>query len=170
MILKQLENFFPRLEFLIPEIRKFKFLNQDEWNKEYGANCSWPGLRTKNLISENVFLYEYINTLIFMNYKIFEPGNYLIETFFHLRFKEDDTKDWIHKDPEDYAGLIYLSDTNLNSGTRFYDEKENVINDIKFIKNRGIFYSGDYLHKGYGHFGSNVQDGRLTLNIFISRK
>ena len=47
MILKQLENFFPRLEFLIPEIRKFKFLNQDEWNKEYGANCSWPGLRTK---------------------------------------------------------------------------------------------------------------------------
>jgi|TARA_R100001015_G_C4519043_1_gene88555 hypothetical protein len=169
VIFRQVENFFPRLDILIPEIKKFKFLDKNEHNKDCKEIANWPGLRTKNLETENVFLYEYINTLIFFNYKIFDLGAYHIKTFAHLRLKEDDDKDWIHKDSEDYAGLIYLGDTNLNAGTRLYDEKSNIINDIKYVKNRAIFYSGSYPHKGYGHFGSSVQDGRLTLNVFITK-
>ena len=50
-----------------------------------------------------------------------------------------------------------------------YDENENVINDIKFVKNRYIMYSGSYKHMAYGHHGSSIEDGRLTLNIFFNR-
>jgi hypothetical protein len=165
MIFKQVEGFFPRLDVLIPEIKKFKFYNQDNHNE----SGTWPGYRTKNLETENIFLYEYINTLALVNHKILEPGTYFIKSYFHLRLKEDNEKDWIHRDEDDYAGLVYLGDTNLNAGTKLYDTNNNVINDIKYVKNRAVFYSGSYLHKGYGHFGSNVQDGRLTLNLFIKK-
>jgi len=62
-----------------------------------------------------------------------------------------------------------LSDTNLNSGTQMFDKEHNIINDMKYVQNRAIFFSSNYNHKAYGHFGSNVQDGRLTLNLFIKK-
>ena len=93
---------------------------------------------------------------------------YNISAQLHLRLNIDNEKDWIHKDDEYiYSILIYLSDTNLKSGTYLYDENENIINDIKFVKNRLIMFSSQYKHKGYGYYGTNIDDGRLTLNIFV---
>ena len=86
--------------------------------------------------------------------------------YVHLRKLEDNDKDWIHKDPEDFAFLIYLNETNLKSGTYLYDEG-GMISDIKYIQNRFFIYSGSYDHMGYGHFGNNAKNGRLTLNGFI---
>ena len=56
MIFRQVENFFPRLDLILPEIKKIKLYSEDEYNKFYNTKESWPGLRSKNLIEENIFL------------------------------------------------------------------------------------------------------------------
>ena len=93
---------------------------------------------------------------------------YSIDIYLHLRKKEDSLKDWIHKDIEcDYAFLIYLNNTNLNSGTYLYDEENNIIVDAKYVQNRFVIYNGSYNHMGYGHFGESPENGRLTINGFL---
>jgi|TARA_B100000035_G_scaffold108225_1_gene91832 hypothetical protein len=167
MIFRQVENFFPRLDLILPEIRKIKLYSEDEYNKFYDTKESWPGLRSKNLIEENIFLYDYVNYLLTTK-KLMTKGSYKITSNIHLRLQDDNKKDWIHKDKCDLAALIYLSDTNFNSGTYLYDDNGSIINDIKFLQNRCILYSAQYSHKGYGHHGINVHDGRLTLNLFLN--
>ena len=44
-----------------------------------------------------------------------------------------------------------------------------MINDVKFVQNRFVMYSANYKHMGYGHHGKNIDDGRLTLNLFIKK-
>mgnify|MGYP003114970824 CR=1 FL=1 len=168
MIIKQIENFFPRLDFILPEIKKIKLYTQKEFNEHEGTSDTWPGYRSLCLTKNNVFLFELINNLIFSKGMI-DHGNYYIMTFLHLRLKEHDAQDWIHKDNSLFSALIYLSETNLNSGTYIYNEDENIVNDIKFVKNRFVMFSGNYKHKGYGHYGDSVQNGRLTLNLFINK-
>tara|TARA_R100001509_G_scaffold149728_1_gene108302 strand:+ start:36 stop:557 length:522 start_codon:yes stop_codon:yes gene_type:complete len=170
MILKQIENFIPRLDGILPELRKIKLYSVQEINSINNVNETWPGLRSKHLFSENRILFEFINNILFKNNNVFEKGGYTIDMFLHLRLAQDEKKDWIHTDDaHDYSGIIYLSDTNLNSGTQLFDNEDNVINDMKCVQNRAIFFSSNYNHKAYGHFGSNVQDGRLTLNLFIKK-
>ena len=167
MLIKQVENFFPRLELILPEIKKINLYSQKEFNKIEDSTDNWSGFRSLNLRKNNVFLYELINNLMFTK-KVMDKGSYDIASFLHLRLEEHNVQDWIHKDPALFTALIYLSDTNLNSGTYIYDENNNIINDIKCVKNRFVIFSGNYNHKGYGHYGNSVQNGRLTFNLFIN--
>ena len=56
--------------------------------------------------------------------------------------------------------------TNLTSGTKLYNDSE-CVTDIKYVQNRLLMYSGAYPHQGYGHFGSDKEQGRLTINLFL---
>ena len=62
--------------------------------------------------------------------------------------------------------FIYINPTNVESGTRLYNDKD-CVTDIKYVQNRLIMYSGGYPHQGYGHFGSSKEQGRLTVNLFL---
>ena len=87
--------------------------------------------------------------------------------YVHARFDGDDKGEWVHQDNYRYASLIYLSPTNLQSGTKLYsseDHKE--INDFKFIQNRYIQYDASYFHSAYGNHGTNIDNCRLTINMF----
>ena len=166
---KQEFNFFPRLDFILPEIKKINLYNLNDHNKKTNLKATWPGARSLPLHETNVFLFEYINYLL-VTKKFISPGSYEIKSYIHLRLKVDDNKDWIHKDSHDLSALIYLSNTNYNSGTYFYDDDENIVNDIKFIKNSCILFPGNFNHKGYGHHGETLENGRLTLNLFIDKR
>ena len=170
MLVRQVENFFPRLDTILPQIKKIKLYTQDEFNKINNTNTTWPGLRSLILESTNPILHEFICNLLFKNHKILGKGKYVVKIYLHLRTEEDQQLDWIHKDSETFAALIYISKTNLNSGTYLYDDNRDVVNDIKVVRNRFVLYSGQYFHKAYGHFGSNVDDGRLTINLFIEKQ
>jgi|TARA_R100000008_G_scaffold76434_1_gene56258 hypothetical protein len=164
MKLIQIDNFFDDLDNMLREIRQIKLYTA----KDHPAGkMTYPGTRSKNLYHEKPVLWNYINTML-LKYKILEEKSWNINTFLHLRLDKDKDKDWIHVDEtEDFAALIYLSETNLNSGTKIYDQNENIINDIKFVKNRFVMYSAKYKHMGYGHHGKNINDGRLTFNLFM---
>ena len=168
----QQEHFFSDIDLILPEIKKIKLYNQEEHNLITKQNSTWPGYRSMPLIKTNPILWQYVNELLF-NKKIIAKGGWKIFSCIHLRLKKNKIEDWIHKDEADgqydSTCLIYLSDTNLESGTRLYDDNKNLINDIKFVKNRAIIFSGNYNHMGYGHYGDSIDNGRLTLNIFLKK-
>ena len=161
-----IEEFLPNLKHYLTEIYKIPLYEQEEFNKKFNLKNDFPGKRSNSLNAENKFLFF----LILQNLeKVSFLKKYSLDIFLHLRRQEDSSKDWIHKDVAvDYAFLIYLNKTNLNSGTYLYDEDNNIISDIKYIQNRFIIYNSLYNHMGYGHFGDSSENGRLTLNGFLS--
>tara|TARA_Y100000114_G_C11645700_1_gene271602 strand:+ start:191 stop:700 length:510 start_codon:yes stop_codon:yes gene_type:complete len=167
-MLFQKENFFTNLDYILPELYKIKLYTKDEFNKKFDKQ-QWPGLRSEPLPDYHPILTSYILDNL-KNLPIFSNTKFRLSMYLHLRLPEDDPKDWIHKDEgEDFAGLIYLNKTNLSSGTLIYDDEKNIINDMKYVKNRFICYNGSYNHKGYGYFGDSVKNGRLTLNLFMKK-
>ena len=167
-MLFQKENFFTNLDYILPELYKIKLYTKDEFNKKFDKQ-QWPGLRSEPLPDYHPILTSYILDNL-KNLPIFSKTKFRLSMYLHLRLPEDDPKDWIHKDEgEDFAGLIYLNKTNLSSGTLIYDDEKNIINDMKYVKNRFICYNGSYNHKGYGYFGDSVKNGRLTLNLFMKK-
>lgn len=168
MFLRQVENFFPNLDRILTQLKKTNMYNQEEFSNKFGVNATWPGYRSDHLGRENVYLYEFICNLLYQH-KLLEPGTWQIHSYLHLRLESDNNSDWIHKDHNNhFAALIYLSETNFNSGTYLYDENNKVINNIVAVKNRAVIYDARYNHMGYGHYGTNVHDGRLTINCFIN--
>tara|TARA_R100001129_G_scaffold140356_1_gene101465 strand:+ start:677 stop:1186 length:510 start_codon:yes stop_codon:yes gene_type:complete len=167
-MLFQKENFFTNLDYILPELYKIKLYTKDEFNKKFDKQ-QWPGLRSEPLTDYHPILTSYILDNL-KKIPIFSNTKFRLSMYLHLRLPEDDPKDWIHKDEgEDFAGLIYLNKTNLSSGTLIYDDEKNIINDMKYVKNRFICYNGSYNHKGYGYFGDSVKNGRLTLNLFMKK-
>ena len=68
-----------------------------------------------------------------------------------------------------YSMLVYLSPTNLSSGTDLYNENDEVINSVKYVQNRALVFSSSYKHKAVNNHGTDINNGRLTLNIFMDR-
>lgn len=161
-----IEDFLPNLENYLSDIYKINLYENKEYKEKF-INENWPGKRSNTLFDENKFLFflilQNLNKVCFLK-------KYHLKIFLHLRRKEDIFKDWIHKDGSecDYSFLVYLNKTNSNSGTYIYDEQNNIIADIKYVQNRLVFYSACYNHKGYGHFGESPENGRLTINGFLT--
>ena len=164
MILIQRDNFFPTeaLENIRKEVLKLPLYNKQEYNAKFKREENWPGVRSDLLQIVNPEL----NTVIHNNLEALPWLKGLkFNIFAHYRAK-DSAKSEIHCDLESLAGLIYLNPTNTSSGTYIYNATE-IINDIKYVQNRLIVYSGAQPHHSYGHFGDSPENGRLTLNLFL---
>jgi hypothetical protein len=160
------ENYFDHFNLILPEIKKTKLYTQKEFNKKYTSQIqTWPGKRSGDLYQESPILLAY--ALSYFNKFNINVNDVKIFSYIHLRGQDQQTKDWIHKDDCSYSMLVYLNNTNLNSGTYLYDESNNIIADVKYVQNRAVLYNGSYNHMGYGHFGDSPENGRLTLNFFI---
>jgi len=170
----QTEEFLNGLDYILPEIQKIPLYSNKQFNEKFFIDKkmyqNWPGCRSEELSRSNKFFALHF-TYLLNNLAILKNVSYDMEMYIHLRTKEDEYKDWIHTDDNNnLAGLLYLNPTNLESGTQFYTPNKEMVNDIKYVQNRLILYSGLYNHKGYGYYGSNPSDGRLTLNMFITFK
>jgi len=160
--LQVVDNFFDDLDFILQQANKKEYFNADKLSFETGGINTWPGLRTRNLFRDES-LFDYIlNT----TKKKFSFTNYdAINLGFHKRYDEDNEKDWIHTDDSNYALIVYLSETNLDSGTVFYQEEKEQMT-INFVQNRAIFFRGTYPHKSLLNYGQE-DNCRLTLNGFF---
>lgn len=134
-------------------------------DNEMMKTISWPGKRSLNLSEAEPFLYLQLMHLIENQFNLVLSNYSSIDAYIHLRLKEDDAEDWIHTDPGDTI-LIYLSPTNLSSGTSFYSDDEQEITTVKFVQNSAVFFNGQIKHKSLSNYGENLEDGRITVNIF----
>jgi len=161
------DNFFDNFNIMENSFKNISLYEKDEFNSKFSSQQNWPGKRSNFLHLENPFLFNLFthefNNKIGANYK-------KIDSFIHLRLTSDLNKDWIHHDANQchFTCLIYLSKTNLDSGTYVYSENKEIITDVKHIQNRAFFFDARYLHSAYGHHGDDINNGRLTLNAFLT--
>ena len=163
---KVLFDFLPYVKSIYPLTKQLKFYNDKEFTDKFKKRATWPGVRTSDLNESCPFLYIHTLTLLQKAIKLKYTEYERIEMYCHLRLEEDDSKDWIHTDVSDTA-LIYLSPTNLNSGTDFYDDQENTVASVKFIQGSCVFFKSGIKHRSIGNHGHNMEDGRMTLNVFM---
>tara|TARA_E500000318_G_C3442175_1_gene165433 strand:+ start:67 stop:579 length:513 start_codon:yes stop_codon:yes gene_type:complete len=159
-------NFFDFPNLIYENCKKFNFYTPEEMFKVYGPVGNWAGKRTHPLETESPFLHLHI--LSFLKLNGIDIDKYKkIFTHAHTRLAEDEEKDYIHQDPCDTA-LIYLSNTNLDSGTKFFaDDLENEISKANFIQNTCVYFEKGLFHTSFGNHGCSIEDARMTLNIFM---
>ena len=151
-------------------VNKYKFYDQENYQQLFGGEQTWPGVRSANILDIDPSLYYFVFNLLLQkghNLNIYDE----IIMYAHKRLDKDKNKDFIHVDPTDTA-LIYLSETNINSGTVFYrnvpdSDKPQLIGDVKFIQSNCVFFNKGVPHSGFGHYGDNLTDSRTTINIFM---
>ncbi len=173
------EDFFQNFNNIKDEFKKiprYEFADHPEGNTKMPngetvpIEYHWPGARSEGLKQSHKFLVALFLKEFEDKFSNFVPivGNMSFNIRTHMRLKKDTTADWKHKDtPQSkFSLLVYLSDTNLDSGTKLYDNDENEIADIKFVQNRAFIFNSDYTHAAIGQHGTNENDGRLTLNVF----
>ena len=169
MKLQVVDNFFVNLERIESDLKKIKLYSMDEFNEKFNDTQSWPGFRSQMLHKENPILFELFLKEFLQKFNI--KSYFEINLYLHLRLKDDQEKDWIHKDEFSHSSLIVYLSQNLDSGTNFYQEtkdKEDMV--ISMLKNRCILFDSHTNHKSKLNFGNNLEDGRLTMNGFISYK
>ena len=125
----------------------------------------------KSIVIDNYFedineVYNHVKSI-----KTFDSKNYPNDPNVNTaRLDEHKEIDFIHKDePHMYSMLVYLSPTNLSSGTDLYNENDEVINSVKYVQNRALVFNSSYKHKAVNNHGTDINNGRLTLNIFMDR-
>jgi hypothetical protein len=167
MILNQVDNFFERIDIIYSEIKKIKMYSFESHPQYQNINTSkWPGFRSLELGDCNP-IFKYLCVKFFFLHNLITQ-NSSVDIYAHERLKNNQHDDFIHRDTTTkHTILIYVSPTNLDSGTKFYNENDQIINDIKFVQNRLIFFDGRYKHSAYGHHGDNKNNSRITLNAFI---
>jgi hypothetical protein len=162
MILIQQDNLFSNIQMVRAASLRVPLYTCAEYNQQFAREEDWPGQRS-DLLSEsapelNDVIHRAVNSIPFFQQLKFH-------TFVH--FRGADAEDWIHQDHEPLAGIIYINPTNVESGTRIYNQQQQIITDCKYVQNRLVMYSGGHLHQGYGHFGSDPIKGRTTINLFL---
>jgi hypothetical protein len=177
-----IDNFFNNIENFEKSIEKIELYNLKDFNciskqlnKKHG-NENWAGHRSLPFSHVNPFLEEIVLNNLNQKTNIKFDNSVKCKMHLHLRLEDTKNKDWIHKDNKEsffMTFLIYLSKTNYDSGTRFYSEdvdNNDIIADVKFLKNRALIFDARYRHSAYGQHGDSVENGRLTLNAFFYKK
>ena len=172
------ENFFNNFSQIEDEFKKIQRYDYEKHpdikpklgNKEF-LKYKWPGQRSEDLKKTNKFL-----TALFLKeyeekFKDFFDEKLGFAIYTHLRLSDTNKDDFLHKDTPDstYSLLVYLSETNLNSGTKLFDDFDKEVADIKFVQNRAVIFDSRYTHLANNNHGDNEDNGRLTLNVFWKR-
>ena len=167
-----IDNFFTSIDDFYMLASGEHYLTHTQFSKAMGyEEHPWPGRRTLPLHKTNPLIMQMFND--HFGKKIAPILNddcfYKMYHYLHLRLQDDNDKDYPHYDAQDYTLLIYLSKTNLNSGTVLLDDNDNVIFDCKFVQNRAFLFSKNYKHMAVNNHGDSIENGRLTMNVFIDK-
>tara|TARA_Y100001951_G_C11207335_1_gene220829 strand:+ start:222 stop:788 length:567 start_codon:yes stop_codon:yes gene_type:complete len=171
-----IDNFFDSFDNIKEAFKSIPLYEADEYrkrnsvlpeDKELLNKSTFPGKRSDALHRSHPFLFNLILKEIF--YKIKEGGysQIKLDCSVHLRLAKDNADDFIHVDPA-LLMVVYLSETNLKSGTAFYEKGSNKPCFIQpFIQNTAVFFPGYIRHRSWLNYGTNIDNGRLILNGFI---
>ena len=165
-----IENFFDNFALLEPEFKKIPLYSLENFPETQPNNINWCGYRSERLEQTNPFLWQLVNKELkdkCDNQRLLSC-RYNMVSALHLRLEDDESRDFVHTDPFDLTMIIYLSKTNLNSGTSIYDQNHQETQSVKFVQNTAILFDGRQNHRSSLNYGKDIDDGRLTLNCFIN--
>ena len=163
-----IDNFFENIESIRELALSANYKKHDEVN-----GVGWKGFRTDITKETYPELFDYMEGRLceinpkFKNKKILLHFHYCLESTkseCHPSFEEIK----LHKDPTNWAGVIYLTpNPKSDSGTSLYSDDKSVANHVENIYNRLVIYPSDILHGPQDLFGTDINDSRMTLTIFI---
>jgi|TARA_R110002074_G_scaffold87944_1_gene194029 hypothetical protein len=170
-VISVIDNFFHpwQLKLVTSQLKLLPFYNC--FDHPQNTASTYPGTKTEELIRVNPLLESFITR------KLEKTGvpqvipSFQLNQFGHLRLESDNEDDFVHTDVGyDWAFLLYISDTNLESGTKMYGTN-NTPKDgddifIKFKQNRMVVFDSSVPHMAWGNHGKDLNDGRLTINGF----
>lgn len=165
------DNFFDEKTFDLvnKEIRKLEFFDK-EHDPHVLKDAVYPGYRTADLVTEHVLLDNFIIRQIEQSGSPFVNGTWEQHQYAYMRLGKDEAGEYRHQDPYDWAYVIYMSKTNLNSGTKLYESldetKDDEVANVRFVQNRVVMFNSDIPHRSWGNHGKDFTDGRLTINGF----
>jgi hypothetical protein len=160
------DNFFDNFENIKDSFKNIKMYDNEEYNKHFENNGKWPGFRSQDLYDSNKFLWNLIVKEFEQKFNNPLRGQkYWFKCYTHLRLENMD--DWIHTDPNYATLMVYLSNTNLKSGTCLYNENKELTTTVNFVQNRAFLCNGKTNHMSLNNHGTDINNGRLTLNCFI---
>jgi len=168
------DSFLPNNIFRLvhSEIVGLKFYDKKTHPKTLQEGWNFPGARTEELNSALPLVDSVILNHLDSLGSVFTRHMYKATNYAHLRLECDDSKDYIHTDPHSFAYLLYLSETNLESGTKMYSsidqDKNNENCFVKFVQNRLLIYDAATPHMSWGNHGTDISNGRLTINGFCT--
>lgn len=152
-----------------------KFLNNPDRIREEGLELSYtkaesPGWRGYRCLYTNMVGYE-LDGLIRdkLNELDSKFNNATLRCYFHYTLNED-MSDTTHTDGiYDFAGVLYLTPyPPPNSGTIFYNDKDEEIDYVENLYNRLTIYPSNIPHRIKESFGDNINNGRLVYTVFVS--
>lgn len=123
----QTNNFFERPFDILEMVNRFKFKISPEGD--------YPGQRTVSIHLFNKDLFQYVNSkvirLLYPNLNTYDTVEWHANTFFqkikyedvdiHINNKENPGVGWVHTDdPSTVTAMIYMSPSDLQSGTSIY--------------------------------------------------
>ena len=150
-----------------PQSKRLKILS----HTQEVPDLHFPGIRSEAFLDIAPTTHRIISKAFEqLNDKFYWINRFNMNCYAHLKLKDDFCEDNIHQDECNFAFLLYLSETNLNSGTKFYfsvdDDKENDNCSVKFVQNRFVVFDSKIPHTAYGHYGTDLSNGRLSINGF----
>jgi len=165
-----IDNFFDDRLFntVYDEVSRLEFTdvkvgadNDGSWTAEDGIE--YPGIRSQVFYKHKPLLDEAIIRQLDSTPTPFTAKAYNYYQYAHLRLEKDNEDDFIHTDNADWAYLIFMSKTNLESGTKFYTDDEKETNFVRFVQNRVVIFNSNIRHRAFNNHGKDMDDGRLTI-------
>lgn len=140
---------------------------ETNYTKAQPNSPGWKGFRCLHTNMVDLELNELIQNKLNELDEKFAGSN--LRCFFHYTLNED-MSNTIHTDGIfDYAGVLYLTpNPPLNSGTAFYNDRNEEIDYVENVYNRLTIYPANIPHAIKESFGDNVNNGRLVYTIFLS--
>ena len=160
------DNFFKPWQFKLvsEQLKSLTFYTQDE-HPENGPSI-YPGTKTDELIRSNPLLESFTSRQLEHTQLPFVSRPFQLYQYGHLRLDSDNKNDFIHQDKCDWSFLFYLSETNLDSGTKFYTKNDEEHTFVRFVQNRVVIFDSGISHMAWQNHGKDLNDGRLTINGF----
>jgi tryptophan halogenase len=162
------DNFFDQ-----PDVIRELALNHKFKSHQEVGNVGWRGFRGEITMEEYPQLVNYMYSKIAkLNPKL--SGKFLSLHFHYVLEKTksecfpsfEETK--FHKDLSNWAGIVYLTpNADPNGGTLLSSDDMKETKLVENIYNRFVLYPSDILHAPADLFGNDINDGRMTLTVFI---
>ena len=168
IVLIVVDNFFDDRLFksVYDEINRLEFVGVKDDSEVTGENAEkvwYPGVRTRLLNEVSPLLDAVIVRQLGNISTPFTIKAYNYYQKAHLRLEKDNEGEFIHTDNADWAYLIYMSKTNLESGTKFYTDDEKETNFVRFVQNRVVIFNSNIRHRAFNDHGKDINDGRVTI-------
>lgn len=159
-----IDEFFPHLLEMLDHLKARGHWTPDE-HPDFPNAGNWPGKRSLDYLKTDPVL----SSLFMTCAREFIPSSFSHASLCtHYRYGT--SKDWVHTDQNLCTGIVYLSETNSDSGTLFFDNHPDnggkVILDVPFVQNRFVLFYGDPYHCSKSNYGQGETDSRFTMNFF----